>query len=214
MSASCGLDGIDVADQIGDGYIGCSEFLDVAIVGRKICDRRCVAELRNFLAAPPADWSVRIVVHFASGQIRHMRVEQSRKGAQDAAFGLTAQSQQDEIVPGKNRVDDLRHDRVVVADDAGKYRGVTAVPQASGEILSQFVFDPPCAQTLFGEGTAAQITQRARKTHERNPQSDNLPRLYLARAECLPGSQFHERYISASFEKERRTWHFRGEENF
>ena len=38
----------------------------------------------------------------------------------------------------QNGVDDLRHHRVVIADDAGKYRA--AFPQSGHQVLAQFVF--------------------------------------------------------------------------
>ena len=102
-------------------------------------------------------------MNLASGQIRHLRIEQRRQRSQDAAFGLAAQSEQNEIVARKNGVDDLRHDRVVVADDARKHRGVAVLAQARSQVFAQFILDPARAQTLFGESTAAQITQCARK---------------------------------------------------
>ena len=75
---------------------------------------------RNQFAAAPADRRVRIVVNLAAGDVGHLRIEQRGQGAQDAALGLAAQSQQNEIVARKNRIDDLRHDRVVISDDAGE----------------------------------------------------------------------------------------------
>src|ERR1035438_10513157 len=70
----------------------------------------------------------------------------------------------------KNGVDDLRHDRIVVADNAREHRSVAIRAQAARQVLAQFVLDAASAQTLFGKDTAAQVTQRARKTtHERNP---------------------------------------------
>jgi len=51
------------------------------------------------VAAPAADRGVRIVVNLASGDVRHLRVEQGRQGAQDAAFSLSAEAEQNEIVP-------------------------------------------------------------------------------------------------------------------
>src|SRR5581483_10740225 len=70
----------------------------------------------------------------------------------------------------KNRVNDLGHHRIVIPDDAWKYRGVPILPQAGDQIFPDFVFDPSSTQTLFGEVAAAQFAQRARNTHERNPQ--------------------------------------------
>ena len=54
----------------------------------------------------------------------------SRPGelAQDAALGLTPKAQQDEVVPGQQRVDDLGEDGVLIADDAGEQRLAGAQP--------------------------------------------------------------------------------------
>ena len=53
---------------------------------------------------------------------RDLLVEQVDERAQDAALRLAAQAEQDEVVPRQDRVDELRDDRVVVADDAGEER--------------------------------------------------------------------------------------------
>src|SRR4029077_15507906 len=102
------------------GDVGSGEFFHVALVGREIGDGGVVGFTSNFLAATAADGRVGIIVDFASGEIRHVRIEQARKRAQDAAFGLAAQPQQNEIVAGENGVDDLGNDGVFVADDPRK----------------------------------------------------------------------------------------------
>jgi hypothetical protein len=85
-------------------------------------------------------------MNFAPGEIWHLRIEQRRQGAQDTAFGLPAQPQQNKIVTRENRVDDLRHDRIVVSHDAGEYRRIALLAQARDQVVSQFVFNPPCAK--------------------------------------------------------------------
>ena len=57
---------------------------------------------------------------FAATQIGRLWIEQSRKCPQDASLRLAAQAEQDEIMPGKNRIDDLGNDRVVIPNDPGK----------------------------------------------------------------------------------------------
>ena len=170
VTAASRLDGIDVPNQIGNGYVGRRQLFHVTIVGREISDWRVLPQPRHFLAATPADRSVRVIVNFASGKIRHVRIEQSRQRAQDAALRLAAQPEQNKIMARKNRVDDLRHHRVVVANDSGKHWSVAVGTQSARQILAQFILDAARAQTLFGKDTAAQFTQCARKTtHERNP---------------------------------------------
>ena len=86
-------------------------------------------------------------MNLAAGQIRRLRIEQRREGAQDAALGLTAQSQQDEIMPGKNCIDDLGHNRIVVADDAGENRAVAAQP--CDQVVAHLVLHATVTHTLF-----------------------------------------------------------------
>ncbi len=64
----------------------------------------------------------RVVVDFATGDDGNFRIQQIDQPAQDAALGLAAQSQQNEIVPRKQGVDDLRHYRIFVAVHAGEKR--------------------------------------------------------------------------------------------
>ena len=57
--------------------------------------------------------------------------------AQDARLRLTAQAEQDEVVPREQRVDDLRHDGLVVADDAREDRA--ALREAGEQICAHLV---------------------------------------------------------------------------
>ena len=123
VAAARRFDGIDVADQVGNRHIGCRQLFHVAFFRREIRNRRLRRPAaRSSSRQRPADRRVRIVVNFASGDIWHLRIEQRGQRAQDAAFRLPAQSQQNEIVPRKNGVDDLRHHRVVISHNAGKHR--------------------------------------------------------------------------------------------
>ena len=54
FSAPRGLDGIDIADQIGDGDIGRCQFFYIAFVWREVRDVGFVTESRNFVAAATA----------------------------------------------------------------------------------------------------------------------------------------------------------------
>ena len=54
-------------------------------------------------------------------------------------LGLPAQAEQDEVVPREQGVDDLRHHRLVVADDAGEERLLR--PQARDQVFADFVSD-------------------------------------------------------------------------
>ncbi len=132
MSAASGFDGVDVADQVGNGHVGRGELFHVAVFRSEPRNRRAFTALGKQIAASAANRRVGVVVNFASGDVGHLRIEQGRKGAKDAAFGLSAQAEQNEIVARENRVHDLRDDGVVVADDSGKNRGVFAEDASSG----------------------------------------------------------------------------------
>ena len=120
--AARGLDGIDVADDVGDGHVGRGQFFDEAVFAREPGDGRVVALLGHNVAASPADGVQRMIVNLASGDIGNFRFEEIHQAAQDAALGLSAQAQQDEVVPRQDGVGDLRQHRLFVAADAGKER--------------------------------------------------------------------------------------------
>ena len=71
VSATRGFDGIDVADQVGDGDVRRRQFFHISLVGRQVGDRRVVAMLGDQVAAAAADRSVGIVVNLASGDVGH-----------------------------------------------------------------------------------------------------------------------------------------------
>ncbi len=65
-------------------------------------------------------------MNLAARNVGHLSVQQGGQSAQDAALGLAAKSQQNEIMTRKNGVDDLRHHGIVVADNSGKNRPALA----------------------------------------------------------------------------------------
>ena len=89
--------------------------------------------------ARAADRRQRIVVNLAAGHDRDLLVEQIDEAAEDPALRLAAQAEQDEVVARQDRVDELRDDGVVVADDAGKQR--LARLQLANEVVADFLFD-------------------------------------------------------------------------
>ena len=84
-------------------------------------------------------------MNLTPGDVRNLWIEKCRQCPQDAALGLSAQSKQNEVVPRKNRVDDLRHNRVIVANDSWKYGRVAVRAQTCYKIVAKFVFHPACA---------------------------------------------------------------------
>jgi hypothetical protein len=78
-------------------------------------------------------------VDLAAWHDGNLLVEQIGEGAQDAALRLTAQAKEDEIVAGEDRVHQLRHHRLVVADDAGEQR--LAGLELADEVVADFLLD-------------------------------------------------------------------------
>ena len=97
------------------------------------------AALGDQVAAALAERIVGVVANFAAGNVGHLLVEQGCERAQDAALGLAAQAEQDEVLPGKNGVDDLRDDRVFIADDAGE-EGLVRL-KARDQVGAHLIFD-------------------------------------------------------------------------
>ena len=137
------LDRIDVADHVGDRHIGRGQLLDESAVARQPRNRHRVALPRDARAARRAQRGQRVVVDFAPGHDRNPVVEQVDERAENAALRLAAQPEQNEIVAREDGVDELRHDRLVVADDAGEQ--VLAVLQLAHKIVANFLLDRPRA---------------------------------------------------------------------
>ena len=76
---------------------------------------------------------------------RNLLVQEVGETAKDAALRLSAQTEQNEVVPGEDGVDELRNDGLVVSDDSGEER--LAGLQLLNKIVADFLLDRPRAQT-------------------------------------------------------------------
>ena len=132
-----GFDGVDVADHVGDGDIGRRQLLDVARLARQPVDGHGVTVGRNALAPVGGERRQGVVVDFAPGNDRNGLVQERRQGPENPRLRLTAQAEQDEIVPGQNRVDDLRDDGLFVANDPRKQW--FPLTELGDQILAHFV---------------------------------------------------------------------------
>src|SRR5256886_8591630 len=121
-SAASRADGINIADNVGHGYVRRSQFLDKAILAGHPGDGCIVAFAVDSFTARAADGLERIVVDFAARDDRHFRIKQIDEAAQNAALGLASQAEKNKIVAGKQRIHDLRNDGVFIAVDAGEER--------------------------------------------------------------------------------------------
>ena len=78
--------------KVGDRDVGRGQLFNVAVFATHVCDLRGVAARSAIeVAAALADRLVRVVANLATGDIRHLLVEQGGERAQDAALGLPAQ---------------------------------------------------------------------------------------------------------------------------
>ena len=149
MAATRRFDGIDIADQVGNGHIWSGQFFDVALLWSEICNSGAFAAFSNKLLASTADGRVRIVVDFASCDVWSMRIEQKRQGAKDATLCLSPQAEQNEVMPRQYCIHNLWDHRIVVANDPGKNRGIFTCSEAGNQVFTQFVLYPSRAQFFF-----------------------------------------------------------------
>jgi hypothetical protein len=150
QAALRGLDRIDVADHVGDGHVRRGQLFDIARLARQPAHRHLIAFGLDALLAEGRQRRDRIVVDLAVGNDRDPLVEQRGQRAQDARFRLAAQAEQDEVMPRQHGVHELRDDRVVVADDAGK-EGFFPL-QTLRQVLADLVAHRPAANLSTGDG--------------------------------------------------------------
>src|SRR5277367_2507594 len=121
-SATRGADGVHIADNVRDGHIGCGKLFDKTLVAGHPGDGRVFTFGGDSLAAGAADGAQRVVVDFAAGNYGNLRVQQLHETAQDAAFCLATQPEQNKIMAREEGIDDLRHNGVFITVDTGKER--------------------------------------------------------------------------------------------
>ena len=90
---------------------------------------------------------------------RNALVEEAGEGAEDPALGLAAQAEENEMVPRQNGVDQLRDDRVLVADDAGQ-QGISRF-QAAEEVGAELVPHASAAERRLGPRALAELAEGA-----------------------------------------------------
>ncbi len=84
LAGARGLDGVDVADQVGHGDVGRGELFDVAVVGRHPGDGGVVAHLGDEVLGELRQRRVGVVAELGAGDVGDLRIEQVRERAQDA----------------------------------------------------------------------------------------------------------------------------------
>ena len=139
MSALGSFNWIHITDDVGDRHVGCGQLLHETRIAFNPGDGRGVLMKFDRLPAECADRMKRVVIDLRAGDDWNFRVQQVRKLSNDPALRLAAQAQQNQIVPSQNGVNKLRHDRFVVAHNAGKKS--FAALQFTNQIRTQLVFD-------------------------------------------------------------------------
>src|SRR5439155_2091741 len=86
----------------------------------------------------------------ASRHDRNLVVEQGDERAKETRLRLAAQSKEEEVVLRQQRVYQLRHDRLVVADDAGEER--LAGAKLAAQVIAYFLVHGAARYGGIGDG--------------------------------------------------------------
>ena len=116
------LDGVDFANQVGDGNVGRRQLFGVAQIPLDPGDGGGVAHFVNDATGIGADGVIGVVVKFAAVDDGDVFVQQVDHGANQAGLGLAAFAQQDDVLAGQDGVFQLRDNGLLEADDAGEHR--------------------------------------------------------------------------------------------
>ena len=156
-SAACGLDGVHVADHVGNRHVGRGKFFHESLLAAKPRYRRGIAFRRDSFPAGAANRKIGIVVNLAAGHDRNLRIEKSHQAAQNPRLCLPAQAEQNEMMPREHGIGDLGYHRVVVAVHAGK--NGFALLELLQKIFAKLLPDGSRGNLLFRPRTAAKLTQ-------------------------------------------------------
>ena len=139
VAALSHLDGVNLADEVGDGNVGGCELLRVPEVAGEPVDREVVALLGQPRSAIEANGCEGVVVDLAAAHDRRLLVEEGHQASDDAGLGLAALAQEDDVLAGEHGVFHLGDDRVLEAHDAGEER--RALSHAGHEVLADLLTD-------------------------------------------------------------------------
>ncbi len=149
------LDGVDVADEVGDGDVGGGQLLVVSLGAVEPGDGGVVASFEKDLARLAGDGGKGGFIDGRAFQDRDILVEQIGQLADDAGLGLASKTKKKKIMPRKDRRHDLGDNGLVVANDPREQR--LAVAQLAQEILAHLVLHAAVLPT-----GSLQFTQRRR----------------------------------------------------
>ena len=103
-----------------DGDVGRGQLFGIAVIPADPFDAGVVAGFGNPAAAALADGIEGVAVNLAVGNPGDGFVQQVNQAADEARLGLPPLAQEDDVLPGKDGVFELRDDGVLEADDAGE----------------------------------------------------------------------------------------------
>jgi hypothetical protein len=132
-----GLDRVDVADQVGDRDVRRRELLAVALLARDPGDRGRIALLGESAASVLRDRREGVLAELASRDRRDLRVEEGDEHAEQARLRLAAQPEEQQVVPGQDRVVERGQHGPLVAVDAGE--GALAALDGAAQIRAELV---------------------------------------------------------------------------
>ena len=133
------LDGVDVADEVGDGGVRGGQLLGVALGAVPPGDRQVVALVGDAATARGRDRLAGVLADLGAGDHRRPLVEQGHEAAQQARLALPALAEQHDVVPGEHRALELREHGAVEPDDPRPR--VRAGAQPGEEVVAQFGTD-------------------------------------------------------------------------
>ena len=146
------LDGIDVADEVGDGGVGGGELLGVALVAVPPHDGQLVAELGGAATRLRGDRGVRVLAQLGAVDDGRPLVEQADDGTQEAGLALAALAEQHDVVTGDQGAFELREHGRAEPDDAGP--GIAPLAEGGEEVRADLVLHS--AQFVTGRAERAE----------------------------------------------------------
>ena len=133
------LDRVHLTNKVGDGDVRGRQFLAVALGAMQPADRRAVSEVGDDGLALRADRREGILRDLRPIDGGRPLIEQRGEAADDARLRLPTLAQQDHVLPGEDRVLDLRDDGLFETDDPREQ--IASVPQAGDQVLPHLLAD-------------------------------------------------------------------------
>ena len=114
------FDQVDFTNQVGNRDVRRRQLFVIAIIPSNPLDWRIISFLDNEIPGILRQRGERVIVDFAASNNRRPLVEKLRQHPQHLRLALTTQPKKQEVMLRQEPVDNLRHDRFVIPQDAGK----------------------------------------------------------------------------------------------